>query len=232
MSGRCSIDGCCNQGRMKRGQRLCAKHYWRLSHHGDPMRGARKPAVTSCSVDGCKRGGRIIRGFCGSHYWRWKEHGAPLAGRTPEGTLKKWVCEVALAAPPGDCVIWPFKARYHDGYGQIRWDGKGQRVNRVVCQLAHGHPPDVTSEAAHNCGVRLCANPHHLRWATRKENMADCKLHGTVNFGRRNGSVKLTETEVHQIRGAPGTQAVIASQFGVSRSLIGCIKRRDIWGWL
>lgn len=188
--------------------------------------------MSHCTIDGCLNQGQLKRGFCRSHYWRLMKYGDPQAGGTPLGTLKKWLTDKALTAEPEECVIWPFNARTHDGYGHITLEGKGHRVHRLVCQLAHGDPPNATYDAAHSCGVRLCVNPHHLRWATRKENIADCKVHGTVNYGRRNGSVKLSEAEVLKIRSAKGTQEVIAAQFGVSRSLVGLVRRGVIWGWL
>ena len=91
---------------------------------------------------------------------------------------------------------------------------------------------DESLDAAHNCGVRLCCNPHHVRWATRKNNKADELIHGTRNRGRRNGHVKLTEEEVWAIRVAPGVHERIAADFEVSRALVSQIKRGETWGWL
>lgn len=131
----------------------------------------------------------------------------------------------------GDCLEWPF-GKFRDGYGQITRDGVMMRAHRVMCQRIHGDPPEPTLDAAHNCGNRACVNARHLRWATRKANIADMKAHGTVNYGRRNGSVKLTESDVIAIRGATGTQESIAARFGVSRRLISMIRRREVWAWL
>ena len=186
--------------------------------------------MTVCSIKGCAKVGSR-RGFCGGHYWRWKQYGDPLAGKTSLGAPLRWLQTVALQASECECTLWPF-GTYHDGYGQIRWNGRQERAHRVVCRLVHGDPPDESLDAAHNCGVRLCCNPHHVRWSTRKENIADMKVHGTVNRGARNGSVKLCEPDVIAIRAAAGIQEDIAGRFGVSRRLIGMIKRREVWGWL
>ena len=50
-------------------------------------------------------------------------------------------------------------------------------VSRVVCEEAHGPPPSPKHQAAHatlsGCFGDLCVAPHHLRWATNRENQAD-----------------------------------------------------------
>ena len=37
--------------------------------------------MTSCSVDGCERTGRLRRGMCSKHYERWRVHGNPTVVR-------------------------------------------------------------------------------------------------------------------------------------------------------
>lgn len=68
---------------------------------------------------------------------------------------------------------------HQKGYGLIRIDGVMCRVHRLVCIRRHGPPPTDDLEAAHSCGNAGCVNPRHIRWATRFENAADKKLHGT-----------------------------------------------------
>jgi hypothetical protein len=50
-------------------------------------------------------------------------------------------------------------------------------VSRVVCEEAYGPPPSLKHQAAHatpsGCFGDLCVAPHHLRWATNRENQAD-----------------------------------------------------------
>lgn len=143
--------------------------------------------------------------------------------------------EVALIYDGHDCLIWPYGCSA-SGYGQVSINGLAQRVSRLVCADAHGKPPTPNHEAAHSCGngSNGCVAKNHLRWATRTENERDKLLHDTHNRGERNKLAKLTEKDVRQIRGMKGkkTQRAIAARFGVSKSLVGDIHRRDRWSWL
>lgn len=38
---------------------------------------------TSCSIEGCVRGGKIKRSMCPMHYQRWYHHGDPLVVLKP-----------------------------------------------------------------------------------------------------------------------------------------------------
>ena len=40
---------------------------------------------------------------------------------------------------------------------------------------------------------------------------------------------KLTDADVRAIRAALGTQAAIAAQFGISKSVVGAIRLRQLW---
>lgn len=104
-----------------------------------------------------------------------------------------------------------------------------------MCEKAHGEPTSPELDAAHSCGVRLCINPRHLRWATRAENMADAIEHGTTTRGERHGAHKLEEVDVREIldllsRGE--THESIAVKYGVSRNAITGIANQRNWSWL
>lgn len=144
--------------------------------------------------------------------------------------------ESAVAHKDGDhCLIWPF-GRMASGYGQMTWRGVKSYPHRVVCELAHGAPPDRNYQAAHDCGngKHGCVNPHHLRWATAKENMADNIRHGKTVRGHRAPTVKLTESDVLQIKkDLPTVSGIeLAQRYGVSRSAIHLIKKGRNWAWV
>lgn len=187
-----------------------------------------------CSFPGCpnQKSKKAAKGLCSSHYWQLHKGRelTPLAYR-------KYVTEDWLLAHVdygGDeCLIWPF-GRHSDGRGGVKFRGVQQHAHRVMCKLAHGEPPTPKHEAAHSCGKgnEGCVNPRHLRWATHIENEADKVAHGTSPRGERQGSAKLTTSDVLQIRAMQGTasQAAIAAQFGVRQSTVFKIIHRQRWG--
>jgi hypothetical protein len=105
----------------------------------------------------------------------------------------------------------------------------------------------------HSCDVRACCNPDHLWLGTQSDNIKDAIAKGravgpplTTLHGEDNPRVKLTETQVREIRalwdahGHKGsgrgpryegrvTVSELASRFGVSRSKIHQIVKRQCW---
>ena len=136
-----------------------------------------------------------------------------------------------MAANTDDCIEWPYgRCR---GYGKIVIDNKHMGAHRYVCIQAHGEP-NGRMDAAHNCGNRLCVNPRHLRWDTRKGNEADKLAHGRHVRGERNGQSKLSEDAVKEIMSLRGIESGVslARRFGVSPNTICAIYKGRRWNWL
>lgn len=182
-----------------------------------------------CSIDECSKPHRA-HGWCAAHYFRFRKHGDPLGGRTPIGEPYSFLENTVLSFEGEECLIWPYGTG-STGQGMIWRDGKKRVVSRIVCEHEYGPPPTPKHEAAHNCGKghEGCVNRKHLRWATHIENMADQLIHGTSNRGERNGSAKLTEAQVLEIRAASDTQATIANRFGVSQATVSQIIKLQKW---
>lgn len=146
----------------------------------------------------------------------------------------RWIEEFLSKEHHSDeCVEWQFSQITH-GYGVFTKNRVRHRVHRFVCEAVNGPPASDKLDAAHSCGNRLCINPRHLRWATRKENCADRLLHGTENVGERNGQAKLTETDVREIRRlleSGEKLRVVAERFGISVSHVSDIKSRNNWAY-
>lgn len=129
------------------------------------------------------------------------------------------------------CLMWPWRAKT---YGGIRYGGKKYDVHRLVCEKTHGSPPSKLHEAAHSCGVRLCVNPMHLRWATHAENQQDRVIHGTDSRGERNRKAKITAAaakEIIRLRGKASLNE-LGKRFGLSRTAVGQIQTGKSWAWL
>lgn len=95
----------------------------------------------------------------------------------------------------------------------------GPRPEGLVCRHLNG-PPDC----------RLV----NLKWDTQKANAADTLDHGTRCRGERQGSAKLTEANVREIRRTwvnGETQRAFALRFGVGLTTIKRVITGAHWGW-
>lgn len=185
----CTVEGC---GKPAEKRTWCSMHYRRWRVNGDvnivkPNAGGRKKRliVPVCLIDGCERDA-VANGWCGMHYQRNRNHGDPLKRITPaNGEALRYFYDVVSSYQGNDCLIWPFSKDKH-GYGQLMLQGKRKIVSRLSCEIENGPPPAPNLDAAHSCGNGHlgCCSRKHMRWATRKENVADAIAHGTLK-GRR-----------------------------------------------
>jgi hypothetical protein len=113
------------------------------------------------------------------------------------------------------------------------------RNNKVKSILAHKAvleafigPRPSGMQACHWDGCHGNAALSNLRWDTPPNNYLDSVRLGKANMGRRNGSSKLNEQQVREIRAASGSQKDIASLYGISQSKVSKIRRGVSWGWL
>lgn len=187
-----------------------------------------------CAVEGCEKPIHS-HGYCSRHAYHFKAHGDPLGGRrgASPGEPLRWILENASYDGDG-CLTWPFESgRY--GYGTVKQNGRKRVASRVMCEAAHGLPGDPTMEAAHSCGNGhlACMSPRHLRWATKLENVADARQHGTWAEGQRKKS-GLTDDTVREIRRLSATmlQHEIAERFGIGETRVNKIINRKSWAWL
>ncbi len=138
--------------------------------------------------------------------------------------------------PMSGCWLW-LGASNRQGYGVTT------RVRHLGTQLAHrlsyeafcGTIPSGL-HVLHNCDNPPCVNPRHLRTGTDKDNVADSIARGRwgpARAGERNGRAKLTRPTVAAIRAryAAGgiAQDAIASEYGVSQSIVSGIVRGASW---
>ena len=101
-------------------------------------------------------------------------------------------------------------------------------VHRLVAFAFLGKP-SPGMEVCHGNGIRSDNRVVNLRWATRSENHADKKKHGTNLSGEQNPMHKLDENSVLEIRSSNETLAVLSKRFGVSQGHLSLIKNRKAW---
>lgn len=107
-------------------------------------------------------------------------------------------------------------------------------AHRVSWFLEHGSVPSLC--VLHRCDVPRCVNPRHLFLGTKADNSNDRWAkgrRGNMAAGEKVGGHKLTEFQVKEIRSlyAPGMGSYrLAKRFGVEKSTILRILRRETWG--
>lgn len=121
------------------------------------------------------------------------------------------------------------KAEMHKGYTRYRLtDGQGRyrrvAAHRLVCEAWHGPAPEGKTDAAHYNGARSDNHYSNLRWATRLENNADQRLHGTLTTGERNSQAKLDRKNaiviLAKFESGRFTVAGLADEHGVGTGVI------------
>ncbi|WP_394805347.1 HNH endonuclease [Rhodococcus qingshengii] len=162
-----------------------------------------------------------------------------------------WNHLIRGAVTTGEGCVEPIIGnRDKDGYHRIKVNGKQWRANRLSYICNWGQiPPGYF--VCHSCDNPKCINPRHLWLGTGKDNaidrdqkgrhrLADARL--TRHLGESNGSAKLTEKDILEIRrlfipsnkgnGHGANYDELARKFNVSKRSIAAIVRRKTWSHL
>lgn len=128
------------------------------------------------------------------------------------------------------CWIWQ-GAVNKDGYGKTYLDGQRLLAHRAVWLLLRGPLPKGLS-ACHHCDTPRCCNPDHIFFGTTADNLGDAARKGRLVRGSACNLAKLNEEQVGEIRQlalAGATHQKIADTYGLTRTAIGQVVRRDTW---
>jgi hypothetical protein len=141
----------------------------------------------------------------------------------------------------GDALLMRTPISPSVGYRQLSTRRPGFRKQWMLHQLVAltflGPPPTPRHEVAHADGDRANSALSNLRWATRKENHADKRLHGTLQFGERHHQAKFTDEQVRSLRAeyaagafsSPGSRMIRARALGVSWHTFNNILKNKTW---
>ena len=125
-----------------------------------------------------------------------------------------------------------------DGYTRIRYNGKHERLFRVIYIEEHGDIPKGML-IRHKCDNPWCCNIEHLEIGTPKDNVRDMierhrdgyhKPKETL-YGENNGSNKLTKEQVADIYLSKLGYKKLSIMYGVSTTNIRNIKKKLQWRW-
>jgi len=105
-------------------------------------------------------------------------------------------------------------------------------IHRLVALAFLGGPHSPDYLVAHNDGNRLNNRRSNLRWATQKENLADCRKHGTALLGSANPMTYLDEVDVRAIRSMKARsipRTIIADGYGIGVRTVYRILAGESW---
>lgn len=146
--------------------------------------------------------------------------------------IEKIQCHVTL---DGEC--WQWHGCMQGAVPMMKHDGQVANVRRLVL-IGRGVPMKGYI-ATFICGNPECVNPEHTARSTRAQMnrriMADMNsATNTLRVKRiaeikRRTSAKLSQADVYQIRASDDRYDDLATRFGVSKSLIGRVRRGEVW---
>jgi len=133
---------------------------------------------------------------------------------------------------PDDCWNWTGNHNGKMNRASFSFDGHMMLAARFAFYIATGIWPGEWM-VCHTCDNALCVNPKHLWLGTQKENMRDMVVKGRAAQGAANGSAKLTEDDVREIRSkyhtGKWTQKQLAEEYSTNQVHIGEIVNRKNW---
>jgi hypothetical protein len=151
-------------------------------------------------------------------------------GRQPRPLAERFWEKVDKRGPD-EC--WPWVGSIDTrGYGSIGANGGKPllRAHRVAYELCVGPiPPGLV--VCHACDTRHCVNPGHLFVATQRENVLDMVRKGRRQWpaGACHPKAKLRAEDVLAIRNDPRPPRLIRAEYGIGKTTLHQIKRRETW---
>lgn len=143
-----------------------------------------------------------------------------------------------LVGDPDECWLWARSVDKKTGYGQYCIGRKGKskgllphRVAHCLGNLKSRDLSKIKKLVLHSCDVKLCCNPRHLREGTHKQNWMEAVERGLLRYGTHTNR-KLSSKQVRHIlekynQGV--SQAALGREYGISKSMVGAIVRREIY---
>ena len=135
----------------------------------------------------------------------------------------------------GDC--WEWRGCMNGPIPIMKHDGKVANVRRLV--LIDRGVPMKGFIATYTCGNPKCVNPEHTARSSRAQMnrriMADMSSATNALRSKRIADVKrekhakLSQADVEQIRASDDRHEDLAARYGVSKSLIGRVRRCEMW---
>lgn len=130
-------------------------------------------------------------------------------------------------------VHWIWRQSINNGIPHFWWDGRSQKVRRVVAEAREGQAIPTGMCVSNHCTHRYCVAPHCLRINTRAEAQARARARGAfkrspARFLRAAQTMraksKLSQEAVRRIRASTESIYRIAEAEGISPSYAAKIR--------
>lgn len=102
-------------------------------------------------------------------------------------------------------------------------------LHRKILSDKLGKPLEELGICRHLCNNPRCINPSHLSEGTTQDNVDDRVSSGRGAYGSRQGSTKLSETQVIAIYNDKRSLKTIAKDYPCSWMAVRRIKRGETW---
>ena len=156
-----------------------------------------------------------------------------MAGKVK--TVEDHIRESVFPCPITGCWHWAGTIDKITGYGQYYTNYKKYRAHRGIYEFLKGVKLSPNVFLCHTCDNKLCVNPDHLFEGDAKANADDLVSKNLQLKGSRNGTAKLKEEQVLEIKNSltqGARQCDLADKYGVHYSTIHLISKGKKWGWL
>jgi len=151
----------------------------------------------------------------GAHVVAWELKYGPV----PEGLELDHLCRNRRCANPAHLEPVTHRVNCLRGLGV-----SAKNIRKTHCPRGH----DLVSKPSRP-GARYCP----ICDAVSKRLSEQRRQARAIRKGRQRGEgnhrAKLTELQVLEIRTSPATPAQLAARYGVSKSLISAVRRREVW---
>lgn len=135
--------------------------------------------------------------------------------------------ELYTPEPNSGCWLWD---------GCLNKGGYGFFKHRNIQKLAHRasyeiHVGDIHAGmlVCHKCDVPCCVNPGHLFLGSHLDNITDMYKKRRGYVGERHYLAKLDDDKAYAIYNDTRMGTAIASEYGISASIVYTIKNRTAW---
>lgn len=109
------------------------------------------------------------------------------------------------------------------------FDGRTGRATHYSLRRFRGEDVPDGKMALHSCDNPFCVNPDHLFVGSAADNHADSRRKRRHSHGRAHGMVRLTETEIIEIRQSELGARKLARQYGMHRTTMSKIRSKKLW---